>query len=109
MLIGEQMALTLDVVGDFPAAVPCPIAAATDALATQGGIETRGAIFTRAEVVDFILDLAGYTVDEPLDCGDVGNDGSQGVCDRTCRTHCGRSGAAWMKQWPHTNARNLSI
>lgn len=60
------MALTLDVLGDFPAAVPCPVAAATDALATQGGIETRGAIFTRAEVVDFILDLAGYTVNEPL-------------------------------------------
>jgi len=28
--------------------------------------EERGAIFTRCEVVDFILDLAGYTVDQPL-------------------------------------------
>ncbi|NYT79800.1 Eco57I restriction-modification methylase domain-containing protein [Alcaligenaceae bacterium] len=40
--------------------------AATEALATDGGHEVRGAIFTRSEVVDFILDLAGYTVDQPL-------------------------------------------
>jgi hypothetical protein len=32
-----------------------------------GGIEERGAIFTRREVADFILDLAGYTVEAPLD------------------------------------------
>ena len=31
-----------------------------------GGVEERGAIFTRREVVDFILDLVGYTVDRPL-------------------------------------------
>jgi len=31
-----------------------------------GGAEERGAIFTRREVVDFILDLAGYTEDQPL-------------------------------------------
>jgi hypothetical protein len=30
------------------------------------GVESRGAVFTRGEVVDFILDLAGYTVDKPL-------------------------------------------
>ena len=30
------------------------------------GIEERGAVFTRREVVDFILDLAGYTADKPL-------------------------------------------
>lgn len=29
-------------------------------------VETRGAIFTRREVVDFILDLAGYVTDKPL-------------------------------------------
>jgi len=40
--------------------------AATEALATEGGLEARGAIFTRSEVVDFILDLAGYTEDQPL-------------------------------------------
>lgn len=31
-----------------------------------GGIEERGAIFTRREVADFILDLAGYRADRPL-------------------------------------------
>ncbi len=44
----------------------CPIAAAVDELANAGGIEERGAIFTRREVVDFILDLCGYTSDKPL-------------------------------------------
>ncbi len=31
-----------------------------------GSEEERGAIFTRREVVDFMLDLAGYTADQPL-------------------------------------------
>lgn len=44
----------------------CPIANASEILANEGGIEARGAIFTRIEVVDFILDLAGYTEDRPL-------------------------------------------
>ncbi|EAA9319076.1 N-6 DNA methylase [Salmonella enterica subsp. enterica] len=35
-------------------------------LATQGSTEIRGAIFTRPEVVEFILDLSGYTDDIPL-------------------------------------------
>lgn len=48
------------------AAAVCPVMAATEALATEGGLEARGAIFTRSEVVDFILDLAGYTEDQPL-------------------------------------------
>lgn len=38
------------------------LVATIEALATQA----RGAIFTRPEVVDFILDLAGYTEDQPL-------------------------------------------
>ena len=42
-----------------------PVPDAVKALATAG-IEERGAIFTRKEVVDFILDLAGYTTDRPL-------------------------------------------
>jgi hypothetical protein len=42
------------------------VAAAIADLAGQGGMEARGAIFTRLEVVDFILDLAGYTEDQPL-------------------------------------------
>ena len=40
--------------------------AAVEALASQGGVEARGAVFTRREVVDFILDLAGYTPNKPL-------------------------------------------
>ena len=32
----------------------------------NGSIDQRGAIFTKREVVDFILDLCGYTVDRPL-------------------------------------------
>jgi len=42
------------------------VAAAIEKLSTAAGTESRGAIFTRAEVVDFILDLAGYTKDQPL-------------------------------------------
>jgi hypothetical protein len=45
---------------------PSKVSAALEELATQGGIEARGAIFTRVEVVDFILDLVGYTEDQPL-------------------------------------------
>ena len=43
----------------------CPL---TDAVRTlsNAGIEARGAVFTRREVVNFILDLSGYTVDRPL-------------------------------------------
>ena len=47
-------------------AVQRSVTAAMEALAAQDGVETRGAIFTRSEVVDFILDLAGYTEDQPL-------------------------------------------
>ncbi len=43
----------------------CPIEDALQQLAAAG-IEERGAIFTRREVVDFILDLVGYTADQPL-------------------------------------------
>lgn len=35
---------------------------------SPGSVEERGAIFTRREVVDFILDLAGYTPDRSLAC-----------------------------------------
>ena len=43
----------------------CPVSAAVDLMAS-GGIEERGAIFTRREVVEFILDLAGYVEAAPL-------------------------------------------
>ena len=44
----------------------CPVTEAVARLAAEGGIEERGAIYTRKEVVDFILDLVGYTTDQPL-------------------------------------------
>lgn len=40
--------------------------AAIEQLAAIGGVDERGAIFTRREVVEFILDLTGYTSDRPL-------------------------------------------
>ena len=44
----------------------CPIAAAVERLAHGSDHNERGAVFTRGEVVDFMLDLAGYTADRPL-------------------------------------------
>lgn len=43
----------------------CPITTAVGML-SQAGVEERGAIFTRREVVDFILDLVGYSEDRAL-------------------------------------------
>ena len=43
----------------------CPVEAATAEMA-ESSIEERGAIFTRREVVDFILNLAGYTAEKAL-------------------------------------------
>lgn len=50
------------------AALPgmCPVADAVEALASAGETRALGAVFTRREVVDFLLDLAGYTTDKPL-------------------------------------------
>jgi TaqI-like C-terminal specificity domain/Eco57I restriction-modification methylase len=45
---------------------PPGITTAIEKLSTSIGTESRGAIFTRPEVVDFILDLAGYTTDQAL-------------------------------------------
>ena len=44
----------------------CPVSEAVETLATTGGVEARGAVFTRREVVDFLLDLTGYTRGRPL-------------------------------------------
>lgn len=44
----------------------CLVTAAVEELASVGSVEERGAVFTRREVVDFILDLTGYTTDKPL-------------------------------------------
>ncbi|ARW10915.1 Eco57I restriction-modification methylase domain-containing protein [Acetobacter ascendens] len=43
----------------------CPVTEALDTMA-NAGIEKRGAIFTRREVVEFILDLVGYDASAPL-------------------------------------------
>lgn len=39
---------------------------AIETLASNSTIEARGAIFTRSEVVNFILDLVGYVTSQPL-------------------------------------------
>ena len=44
----------------------CPISEAVEKLATDSGVEERGAIFTKREVVEFILDLIGYVEEAPL-------------------------------------------
>ncbi len=44
----------------------CAVTEAVEKLATEAGIEERGAIYTKREVVDFILDLTGYSEDAPL-------------------------------------------
>ncbi|MBF0549382.1 MAG: Eco57I restriction-modification methylase domain-containing protein [Deltaproteobacteria bacterium] len=40
--------------------------AAIEALATEDRTDAHGVVFTRLEVADFILDLVGYTVNQPL-------------------------------------------
>ena len=42
------------------------VQAAVEQLALNAEVDSRGAVFTRREVVDFILDLVGYTADQPL-------------------------------------------
>lgn len=44
----------------------CPVTDAVHDLAHASEIDERGAVFTRREVVDFILDLVGYTPSKPL-------------------------------------------
>lgn len=59
--------MTLDLLtqqSSFPGL--CPVTEAVEALSSGGSVDERGAIFTRREVVDFILDLSGYTPDKPL-------------------------------------------
>ena len=44
----------------------CPIEEAVERLAVGSEAEERGAIYTKREVVEFILDLVGYTEDQAL-------------------------------------------
>lgn len=46
--------------------LPLPAVTTASETMANGGIKERGAIFTRREVVDFILDLCEYTSDRPL-------------------------------------------
>jgi hypothetical protein len=61
---------TAQVAFDFDTAVqdllPKDVSHAITALAANGDVDSRGAVFTKVEVVEFILDLVGYTPDEPL-------------------------------------------
>ncbi len=56
----------LDLNGDWEAPYSPAVSDAIEKLSKGSGIEARGAIFTREEAVNFILDLAGYTDDQPL-------------------------------------------
>ncbi|MFA4969660.1 MAG: Eco57I restriction-modification methylase domain-containing protein [Sulfuritalea sp.] len=58
--------LSLDLNGGLSRSHSSKVAAAIEKLSAAAGTESRGAIFTRAEVVEFILDLVGYTEDKPL-------------------------------------------
>lgn len=60
----RQLHLDLDVGMSRPHSAK--VAAAIEKLSAASGAESRGAIFTRIEVVEFILDLIGYTEDKPL-------------------------------------------
>jgi Eco57I restriction-modification methylase/TaqI-like C-terminal specificity domain len=44
----------------------CQVTEAVKKLAVSSEADARGAIYTKREVVDFILDLSGYTPDKPL-------------------------------------------
>ena len=63
-LTSRQLYLDLD--GGLSRPHSSKVAAAIAKLSAASGTESRGAIFTRAEVVEFILDLVGYTEDQPL-------------------------------------------
>jgi hypothetical protein len=58
--------LNFDLFGESVCSHSPVVAAAIEKLSVSTGTESRGAVFTRAEVVEFILDLSGYTEDQPL-------------------------------------------
>lgn len=58
--------LTLELNDGLSGTHSAKVAAAIEKLSVASGAESRGAIFTRSEVVEFILDLVGYTEDKPL-------------------------------------------
>lgn len=58
--------VNLDVFGESFGGHSQKVLAAIESLASGNKAEARGAIFTRVEIVDFILDLVGYTENQPL-------------------------------------------
>ena len=57
--------MQLQLIPDIPRSKD--VATAVDILAASGGLEERGAVFTKAGVVDAILNLCGYTPDAELE------------------------------------------
>jgi Eco57I restriction-modification methylase/TaqI-like C-terminal specificity domain len=66
MVYSLNQQLSFDLYEDWDRSHAPMIAAAIDHLSETIEPASRGAVFTRPEVVDFILDLAGYTVDQPI-------------------------------------------
>ena len=58
--------LVLDIMEESSKAYTPEVFAALGSLSKSGKKESLGAVFTRVEVVDFILDLAGYTTEQTL-------------------------------------------
>ena len=58
--------LAFDLLNDLRVPNSAGVNAAIEHMSTAACTESRGAVFTRSVVVDFILDLTGYTVDQPL-------------------------------------------
>ena len=56
----------LDLFEQYDNSISPRLSSAIEMLATNSGHEERGAIFTRPEVVEFILDLVGYKSELPL-------------------------------------------
>ncbi len=63
-LVGQQ--LTLDSLLECADVKAILLNKTTGNLVETENIAERGAVFTRREVVDFILDISGYTTDQPL-------------------------------------------
>lgn len=66
MINSTYKQLTLNLDGDVSRARSLAVVAALDSLSKSVGEQRLGAIFTRAEVVDFILNLVGYSANQPL-------------------------------------------
>lgn len=66
MIQARQGELKLSFPSMTPASRSSKVREAINHLAAGGGIEARGAVFTKPEVVNFILDLSGYKATSDL-------------------------------------------